>query len=212
MPSKPLKLVKCSIMLQEPRLKKTLKTNEICGRVAPEGILQKVVRSTKPLVHTSFVTENYKDMSFVTKYCYGFIFETRAKPHCVIPFDLDFLDLLESDSFEMPDSSVKKIIREFRFDSIDSMLAKYPKPGDAKAKLARMVKSGEIGSHDIDSALDDYNTDYAKFSHNEIIFENKIKIKPLAFFGSKTPGILELYNIRTKLKVYPTALEGLKSV
>jgi len=210
-------LIKCSILNKKHGLRKALDADNpmIFGTKYTFKLVRKLV-NVDIMVHASAVLKEYR-----TFWPYGLIFETSAKPKAVTPFDLDFFcSVFNFLSMEESNNEIFKMLKDqFILDSV-SDLSNRKEFKSVSSSLSFLKKraveyldkeTGEKFSKRIDAFRKE-----SHFPHNEVIFENKIRIKPLAFFGDgpsikkflKDAGIST--NLKLCEKIYPTAEEYFK--
>ena len=205
-------LVKCTVLNKKQGLRKALDANNptISGTEYTFKLVRKLV-GVDLMVHTSAVLKNYK-----TFWPYGLIFETSAKPKAVTPFDLDFFcSVFNSLSMEDSNNEIFKMLKDqFILDSVIDLSNRKEFQSVSSSLSFLKNKVGEYLDKETGTKFSKFIDNFREeshFPHNEVIFENKIKIKPLAFFGggSSINKFLKNAGISTNLKlcekIYPIA-------
>jgi len=128
-----------------------------------------------------FINKNY----LKTYRSQGLIFQTKAKPVEIFPFDLALLT--SSNKIIVQYYRIKNSLHEyynrkliegfdsFRFKNIKKMISKIPSPKIAW-KLVNSFRK-EKGFESLSKQK------YKLVEYNEVIFSKKVKIKPVAVFG-----------------------------
>jgi len=196
-------------------LKKALDKNDprIDGFHAPIHILKELTGIKKSMVHTSAIFAEFHPTANYSSARRGLIFETQAKPIVVLPFDLGFFRQLENYvPFKLIKSSgLLKELEIFVFDSVPAMAKKWSNPKTALRHLITLLESYKdklpLSKIQFGMLLSYIKRKESLHEHNEVIFEEKIEIKPLAVFGRKSmiSNDLECSGVSSTLQVYPTA-------
>ena len=212
-------LVKCTVLYEPERLKHALDPSNPCLLGYTKfGKLKQELLDTKEetLIHTSAILKNYPPTADS-----GLIFETGkgVKPHAILPLDLLFFPNLEGwastldveDWLDPSDKSSLEIVsilrEEFVFKSVKQMYKKFPTSTKALTAFKKIMRK-HVPHRRVKNIIDSIKFGLAsEFRHNEVIFLDKIKINPLAFFGEedKIKSVLGMAKLSSDLKIYPTA-------